>query len=380
MHRVLVVATSRKTRGGITSVIKAHETGEQWRNFHCTWIETHRDGPAWRKMWYFATALVKFFFMVPFCNLVHIHVASYGSLKRKKIFLWLSKLWGKKTIAHFHPHKPEVIFEKSTQEEYIKFFSAVDRVVVLSPQWKRWIKEALVERKELKLYHLSDNPMVKQYPVDKPFGNEMLDKIRIIYNPCPIVDSGVPDSSKKYILFAGTIYYRKGYDTLIKAFGHIAKEFPNWEVIIAGNPQGEKDEALMKSLPKECGVESQIIFPGWVIGEEKNKLFRDCSIFCLASYQEGFPMSVLDAWAYGKPCVVTPAGGLPDIVQDGVNALMFEYGDDKTLAKQLKRMMSDVSLREKIAKESEKLSQTIFNVNTINGQIENLYKELIDNE
>lgn len=43
MTKVLVVATSRKTRGGITSVIKAHETGEQWKEFHCKWIETHID-------------------------------------------------------------------------------------------------------------------------------------------------------------------------------------------------------------------------------------------------------------------------------------------------------------------------------------------------
>ena len=41
--KVLVVATSRKTRGGITSVIKAHEIGEQWKKFHCKWIETHID-------------------------------------------------------------------------------------------------------------------------------------------------------------------------------------------------------------------------------------------------------------------------------------------------------------------------------------------------
>ena len=58
MHtpKVLVVATSRKTRGGITSVVKAHETGNQWKKYHCKWIETHRDGPSWRKILYFIKA------------------------------------------------------------------------------------------------------------------------------------------------------------------------------------------------------------------------------------------------------------------------------------------------------------------------------------
>ena len=56
--RVLVVATSRKTRGGITSVVKAHETGEQWKKYHCRWIQTHRDGPTWRKILYFISSLI----------------------------------------------------------------------------------------------------------------------------------------------------------------------------------------------------------------------------------------------------------------------------------------------------------------------------------
>ena len=43
MFKVLVIATSRKTRGGITSVVKAHEKGEQWNDYHCKWIETHID-------------------------------------------------------------------------------------------------------------------------------------------------------------------------------------------------------------------------------------------------------------------------------------------------------------------------------------------------
>lgn len=377
MARVLVVATSRKTRGGITSVVKAHETGEQWKKYHCHWVQTHRDGPAWRKIFYFVTAYIQFFLLVPFCDLVHIHVASYGSLKRKRPFLRLAKFLGKKTIAHFHPHKPEVVFEKRTQKDYIEFFSSVDRVVVLSPQWKRWIKEALVDHKDLDMYHIGDDANAKLYPIDVKFGDRMVDNIQVIYNPSPQVNIEVPDHSQKYILFAGIIYYRKGFDTLIKAFGRIANKYPEWKVVLAGNPKRKNDASLMRSLPKDLHIENQVIFSGWVSGEDKDRLFRNASIFCLASYQEGFPMAVLDAWAYALPCVVTPAGGLPDIVREGENALLFEFGDDVTLAKQLECMMSDENLRMKIAKESLNLAKTTFNVGNITKQIGDLYKELI---
>lgn len=354
--KVLVVATSRKTRGGITSVVKAHETGEQWGKYHCRWIQTHRDGPAWRKILYFVRAYLQFFFLVPFCDLVHIHVASYSSLKRKKYFMALAKLWHKKVIAHFHPHKPEVLFEKSTQNEYIKFFKQADKIVALSPQWVEWLKEAI---------NITDN-------------------VTYIFNPCPtVINRDVSNIEKEpftgnYILFAGTLYRRKGFDTLIKAFAKIAAKYPNWKVLLAGNPKEEKDAELMESLPKKLGIEKQIVFPGWIVGEDKDLMFRKASVFCLASSAEGFPMAVLDAWAYGLPCVVTPAGGLPDIVEDGKNALMFDYGDVDKLAVQLDRIISDDVLRKSIAAESLKLAHTTFNVSNINKQIERLYDNLIN--
>lgn len=99
MTRVLVVATSRKTRGGITSVVKAHETGEQWKRFHCRWIQTHRDGPAWRKVWYLVTALIEYMLLLPWYDIVHIHVATTQSARRKKLFFVLAKLLHKRQFC-----------------------------------------------------------------------------------------------------------------------------------------------------------------------------------------------------------------------------------------------------------------------------------------
>ena len=64
--RVLILATSRKTRGGITAVLKAHETGVQWKRFHCHWVQTHRDGNNVRKLLYLAFAWLDFLVRIPF--------------------------------------------------------------------------------------------------------------------------------------------------------------------------------------------------------------------------------------------------------------------------------------------------------------------------
>ena len=88
-------------------------------------------------------------------------------------------------------------------------------------------------------------------------------------------------------------------------------------------------------------------------------------------------MAVLEAWAYGLPCVVTPAGGLPDIVDDGLNALMFEYGDDVMLSEKLDKLMSDENLRKEISGASIRLAESLFNIDEINRQIGELYRDLL---
>lgn len=343
MKKVLVVATSRKTRGGITSVIKAHETGEQWKEFHCKWIETHRDGNPIRKLVYLFIALIEYIALLPFYDIVHIHIATTQSARRKKIFIYLAKWMKKKIILHFHPSNEKFLFEPYNQKLYKKLFSQVDLILVLSEQWKKWLKEALGITKH----------------------------VEVLYNPCPKVNR-TDNIRENYILFAGTVIQRKGYADLIKAFAKIASKYPDWKVVIAGN--GEIENA--KKIASKLNISNQIIFPGWISGKQKEEIFQKASIYCLASNGEGFPMGVLDAWAYGIPCIVTPVGGIPDIVKDGVNGLIYPVGDINTLASKLDKLMSNKDLRKKIVKNTDQCISNAFNIDNINNQLGNIYKKL----
>lgn len=105
--KVLVVATSRKTRGDITSVIKAHEMDEQWKQYHCKWIQIHRDGPALRKLLYFVIGLIEYIVLLPFYDIVHVHFSEPSSAIRKRIFVRLAKLMNKEVVIHFHSFSTE---------------------------------------------------------------------------------------------------------------------------------------------------------------------------------------------------------------------------------------------------------------------------------
>lgn len=347
MSKVLVVATSRKTRGGITSVIKAHETGKQWNKYHCKWIETHRDTNKIIKLLYALKGFISFLVLFPFYDIIHFHVSFQGSLTRKYYMNRIAKFFHKKTIVHFHPPTPDVIFQKENFKKYNNLFNSTDLVIVLSNHWSELIK--------------------------KEYGENV--NTKVLYNPCPLVENIKNDRDKsndRYILFAGTLIERKGYECLIKAFANIINDFPDWKLVLAGN--GETDKA--KKMIEDYKATQSIILKGWIDRESMNELYNNASIYCLASSGEGFPMVVLEAWAYGVPVVTTLVGGLPDIVIDGVNALTFDYNNVEQLQEQLSKLMLDSSLRKKLSEEGIKLSKEVFNINVINKELENIYANL----
>lgn len=346
--QVLIIATSHKTRGGITSVIKAHQKGEQWKKFHCKWIETHIDKGDFLKLLYFCKGWILFILNLPFYDIVHIHTSEPPSAIRKCLFMWWSKLWKKKVIVHFHAFSPETTINGKYQKVYKYLFSHANKVIVLSQLWEKYVNET---------FHLGD-------------------KIQVIYNPCTTEILPEKYTKQNIILYAGTVNARKGYTDMIKAFAKIAFQYPNWEIVFAGN--GEIENGT--TLAKELGIDSQTQFLGWISGKDKDKIFKEASIFCLPSYAEGFPMAVLDAWAYGLPVITTPVGGIPDIAKDGENVLLFQPGDCDKLAIQMDRMIKDNILRNHLTKQSIILSQTTFNIDTINKEIGILYKKINQNK
>lgn len=345
LPKVLVVATSRKTRGGITAVVKAHETGAQWKKYHCRWIQTHRDGNAIRKAWYFISALVEYLCLLPFYDIVHIHVGLRTSVDRKLIFAKIAKSYKKKVIIHFHPATEKHLFDDRFRYKIKELFSSADLLLVLSPQWIRWINQA--------------------YP-----GSHF--KMQVLYNPCPIV---VRDYKIKQnnILFAGTLSDRKGYNRLLEAFAKIAAEYKDWKVVFAGNGQIDAAKKLQSSL---CISEDQVLYLGWVTGAEKERAFQEASIYCLPSWGEGFPMGVLDAWAYGIPVVTTPVGGIPDIITNGENGFVYDVNDIDKLAEYLVLLMNSRELRDKIVEQADKLVTGEFNIKNITGQLDKIYSTL----
>ncbi|MCW3786645.1 glycosyltransferase family 4 protein [Plebeiibacterium sediminum] len=344
MSKILIIATSRKTQGGVTSVVKAHEQGDQWEKYNCKWIETHVDRNVLFKLFYFLKSIFIFLFKIPFYHAVHIHFSEPPSAIRKSLFIFIAKILRKKVILHFHSYSIETTLYSNFSWLYRYIFKHGDLCIILSNYWKIELE--------------------KFYPAIR--------NIKVLLNPI-VPGKKIQSNKKNYILFAGTLNKRKGYADLLQAFAPICNKYLDWKIVFAGN--GEIDNAI--KLAKNLNICDQVVMRGWISGKEKEKLFAESSVFCLPSYAEGLPMALLDAWSYGLPSIITSVGGIPDVAIDNENAILCTPGNIKDLSSKLDTLLSDKELQIKLSQASLKLSDGELNINKINNQLDSIYKSCL---
>lgn len=154
---------------------------------------------------------------------------------------------------------------------------------------------------------------------DKRFDLEHTNKVVAIANPSPYeLQENTPSLEHKTILCVGRLTYQKGFDLLITAWARVARQVPDWKIVIVGS--GE-DELMLKQMAKDFAVEDSIIFAG----QQKNMstFYRQASFFCMSSRFEGLPMVLLEAQSYGLPIVAFDCDtGPAEIVVKGTGFLI----------------------------------------------------------
>lgn len=126
------------------------------------------------------------------------------------------------------------------------------------------------------------------------------------------------------------------------------------KLVMAGG--GDLEERIREEVKKHDGV----IYLGKVPEERKVKLLRDAWLFLSTSFIEGWGLSVLEASASGTPSVAFAVGGLKEVIKEGVNGWLVEYGDVEGMAKKIVEVFNDeVTLKrtwETSRREAEKYS------------------------
>ena len=148
------------------------------------------------------------------------------------------------------------------------------------------------------------------------------------------------DADTRLVLFVGHLVPVKGLDVLLRAWALLSSKRPDAaraRLVLVG--EGAERDALMRLAERE-GVAAQVTF----LGPRPQPVVADwlaaADLLCLPSHAEGSPNVVVEALASGTPVVASRVGGIPDLVQDGVNGLLVPAGDAAALAAALAAVLA----------------------------------------
>lgn len=155
---------------------------------------------------------------------------------------------------------------------------------------------------------------------------------------------------KKYILFLGTIEPIKNITRLFEAF----KKFKEDNI----KTNGRCDHKLIMSgkngwlaqeyrqIAKDLGLAKDVIFTGYIIGDELVPLFKNADFFVMPSLYEGFGMTVLEAFATGTPAIVSNVSSIPEVTGDA--AILVNPLKTEEIAEAMKRLATDEKLKDEL--------------------------------
>jgi glycosyltransferase involved in cell wall biosynthesis len=196
----------------------------------------------------------------------------------------------------------------------------------------------------------------------------------VVYNGVQKEGEGVlPEAlstrSHPRIVTVGRLVPWKGIPGLIDAVSIARDEFPNISLTIVGDGP---DRVTLEAYT-DTRLQSAISFTGALSHADTLAVIGSSDVFVLNSTYEGLSHLLIEAASLGVPIVATSVGGNPEVVTDGVSGLLVPPGDPEALAKALKRMSTDSTLREKLRTGALESARTFTQEAMITGTIEALH-------
>ncbi len=347
---VLFVGPDYKNhRGGIGAVLSIYS--KNISPFNCIATNTYKKKR--NEMLYFSGSLLRLVFLLVRnrqITIVHIHGAKDGSILRKFFVGFVAKkLFARKIVFHIHAGAFDECYQNGNPlyRFMCRFLvNNSEALVVLSGRWNNFFEQ-----------------------------NFRIRKLLVIKNPVehkrPVLVSRKKDAEVVF-LFLGRIADHKGIFDLVDLIVREQKTLRGkCKFLIGGNHEVER----LKNTIAEGGIGDLAEYIGWVQDDEKDKFFYQSDYFILPTYEEAMPMTILEAFSFGKPVITTPVGSIPEVVENSKNGILFTPGDMNQLKKILFDVIDDRSGYDCMRKHAMNTA-TYYYPESIKSDLEKLYSEI----
>lgn len=194
---------------------------------------------------------------------------------------------------------------------------SAEAVLVITPRLARMLHSDGVEENRVHIIPPGVNPSLFAGPFEDPFA-------------------GV---GRPRVLFVGRLAPQKGVRTLVAAAGLL--EDPSAHILLVGD--GPQRPALEREA-RRIGVGGRLHFVGFVAHDRLPAVLDHADLLVLPSLYEELGTVLLEAMQAGLPIVASKTGGIPDVIEDGVNGMLVTSGDPEALARAIDRLLADRGL------------------------------------
>jgi len=319
-------------------------------SYELGFVVTHRGSGKLRRLVVFLGALARLtlWSLAGRGRIVHIHGTVRGSMYRKAVCVLLAKALRRRVVFHIHSSPGDIAFfcgglNRPSLALLRLAFRRADVVLAVSAGSAAALEEAFGVDDVVVLPNI-----VPAAPDDRLLEPRSEADVTVVY-------------------LGGFANRIKGGETLLEALER--PEVATLRTVLAG--PGELPPGAAALVGGRTGVE----WRGWLEADERDALLRTADVFVLPAISEGLPMALLEAMAYGLAIVATEVGGVPDVVEDGVHALLFPPRDPEALADALGRVCQDAALRAGLGAAARERSEA-FGPVVVAKQLDSIYRSL----
>ncbi|WP_432629598.1 glycosyltransferase family 4 protein [Brotaphodocola sp.] len=230
--------------------------------------------------------------------------------------IYLCKKKRSKVFVYVHNTYHEIITEKKYRKKiYDNLLKRSDGIIAIS----KWVKQSVLS-----------NVSIPEK------------KIKVIYNGvvCP-ENIGVINGKLHrpvQLIYIGRLIEKKGVQVLLDAYSKIAEK-DNYQLNIIGDGPYKQD---LEKRAKMLGLEHNVLFHG--MQRNIDEWLRNADVFIHpAIWEEGFGISIIEAMSYGKICIASRKGAIPEIITDGDNGFLVESGNSDELVKKIIDVCSNIT-------------------------------------
>jgi glycosyltransferase involved in cell wall biosynthesis len=296
----------------------------------------------------------------------------YGSVFFLNWWLYLRKHRKEIDVIHVHTiewvalaaallgriHGKPVVIKDSTMNGLEKM-----RFMPFGPQLQRYVIE-------------NGNFVAMTMAIETAFRKQGVDGSRLVRIPNGLVVPSVPARKAalgRTAVFVGNLYQQpaKGVDVLFRAWVAVQSEFPDARLDVVGDGATQEYHDELARL----GISGSVR----LLGKRSDVacFLEEGDVFVLPSRREGMSNALMEAMAYGMPCVATDISGNQDLIEDGKNGLLVPAEDADSLARGIARMFRDPTEAKSLGARAREHLLEAYDMKSVSGRYSRYYESLL---